>query len=148
MDNLEPGLCPRCHNQTKPLFTSHYCDCDEVTEKIKKNDVKDDEDYSPNPYVLPSPYSANLSIGQSTPMRTAVVINGVQMTHWLECEMCSHPALYMDHDPTLYPGEVISKANGYYQNNYSLTNGSRVYCDFCNRPLHSRNFRLSLLHKY
>jgi len=148
MNNLPPGPCPNCGKAAKPLFNSYYCDCDEVTEKIKKSDVEDDEGCLPNPYALPPNYSANLSIGQPTPMRTAVVINGVQMTHWLECEICSHPALYMDHDPTLYPGEVISKANGYYQNNYSLTSWSRVYCDFCNRPLHSRNFRLSLLHKY
>lgn len=115
-NDAAPGKCVFCRQDKKPSFTEYYCDCDEVTEKIKKVDVEDDkEDYSPNPYLLPSNYSANLSSGLSVPMRTQVIIDGVQMTHWLECMQCHSPAMYVDHDPLSRPGENICGGNGYFQ---------------------------------
>lgn len=148
MDNLGPGPCPRCHKEAKPLFNTYYCDCDEVTEKITKSNVDEDEDYSPNPYTLPSNYSTNLSIGQSIPMKTQVVINGVQMTHWLECTLCAGPVLYIDHDPLTRPGELISEANGYHQYNYVVVNGSAIVCDSCGKMVSIHNFQQRYLHKY
>jgi len=150
MDNLGPGPCPRCHKEAKPLFNTYYCDCDEVTEKITKSNVDEDEDYSPNPYTLPSNYSTNLSIGQSIPMKTQVVINGVQMTHWLECDNCHGAAFYLDRDPKtiISMDNFLSRKEGVFQFHYFVLDLKHPLCDSCHSPLWSDNFDPDHLHKY
>jgi hypothetical protein len=151
MDNLGPGPCPRCHKDAKPLFNTYYCDCDEVTEKIKKSDIEDDEDYSPNPYTLPSNYSTNLSVGLSLSGATvAPIINGVQMKYWFECPLCAKPAFYLDRDEKSIHanGLYAYTRDGIYQMNYSRLNLNSPLCDSCHNQFKVGYPNAHLIHKY
>jgi hypothetical protein len=151
VNNLEPGLCPRCHNKTKPLFTSHYCDCDEVTEKIKKVETDDDkDDYNPNHYLLPSNYSTNLGISHVSSQRKFVRIKGIEMTHWWECDHCHQEAFYFDRDPStiVMNSRYVSRLDGLFQINHLIFDHQNPLCDSCRLPLSGRNFSLDHLHKY
>ena len=151
MDNLGPGPCPRCHKEAKPLFNTYYCDCDEVTEKIKKSDVEDDEDYNPNPYALSSNYSANLSVGQPTPMKAPAVIHGVLMKYWFECPLCAKPAFYLDREEKdIHPqSQWVFPTEGVHQMNYPSLNLNVPACDSCNQEFTIPSYPITpYLHKY
>ena len=151
MDNLGPGPCPRCHKDAKPLFNTYYCDCDEVTEKIKKVETDDDkDDYNPNPYLLPSNYSTNLGIGLSVPMRTQVIIKGVQMKYWFECPLCAKPAFYLDRDEKdIHPRSPWAfPTDGVYLMNYPSLNLNMPACDSCMQEFSVSYPITPYLHKY
>ena len=151
MDNLGPGPCPRCHKDAKPLFNTYYCDCDEVTEKIKKVETEDDkDDYNPNPYLLPSNYSANLSVGCISPAQNIPVIQGVQMKYWFECPLCAKPAFYLDRaEKDIHTnGQFAYTTDGVYQMNYYRLDLHNPICDSCNQKF-KVSYPISYpIHKY
>lgn len=143
MDNLGPGPCPRCHKDAKPLFNTYYCDCDEVTDDDK-------EDYSPNPYLLPSNYSANLNVGCISPAQNIPVIQGVQMKYWFECPLCAKPAFYLDRDEKdIHPRSPwVFPTDGVYLMNYPSLNLNVPTCDSCRQEFSVSYSITPYLHKY
>lgn len=140
MDNLPPGPCPNCGKAAKPLFNSYYCDCDEVTEKIKKVETDDDK----------VDYSANLSVGYNSPAQNIPVIQGVQMKYWFECPLCAKPAFYLDRDEKdIHPRSPwVFPTDGVYQMNYPSLNLNVPACDSCMQEFSVSYLITPHLHKY
>lgn len=142
MNNLPPGPCPTCGQETKPLFNTYYCDCDRATEKTKIIDIENDTE----------DYNANLRVGGDPSIMppTPPIIHGVQMKYWFKCPLCQNPAFYLDREAKdIHPrSQWAFPPDGVYQRNYPSLNLAVPACDSCNQEMPITHPLSTYLYKY
>ena len=145
MDNLPPGPCPNCGKAAKPLFNSYYCDCDKEAQPTKCIHGKPQYEGA-----LPTCEDCRVDFYPTTPSSAKIIVNGVQMTHWWECDHCHQEAFYFDRDPStiVMNSRYVSRRDGLFQINHFIFDHQNPLCDSCGLPLSGRNFSLDHLHKY
>ncbi len=159
--NIGPQICKVCGRLEKPLFTSFFCDHEDPPKKCKHGRImpkegmlltcedclEERQDSIQDLYLN---YSPHLDLSASIPLsRRYGPVNpftGTAATHWIECEHCGNEAVYCAREP--FTGEKILLGNNFFQSRRKDTNGNRILCDSCDKPVSYATFLSHNLRKY